>query len=183
MFRILFAIVLILSMSACAGIPDGAPPVGRLTLNGPVTIPPGAAPLRLQYGRPTAFNAVQEQDPFCVFELDTVGEKAQVVEPASFDILAVQFRIEAIAGAQASPFPVMRVSMSLYDDDDGGPSHIYYKTAFRLGPNPQRARNLTCMSNQWMPGIPIMRHLTLSEMRDALGSHFTLDLDGPRQNR
>lgn len=55
-----------------------------------------------------------------------------------------------------------------------------HETSFRSAPNPQQARPLTCMGNQQMPGIAIMRHLTLRKMRDALGSHFTLDLDGGR---
>ena len=36
------------------------------------------------------------------------------------------------------------------------------------------------MSNQYMPGIPIMRHLTLAQIRDALGRRISLDLHGPR---
>jgi hypothetical protein len=176
--RTLLALMLVLSLTACANTPDATYPVGRLNLQIPVTIPPGAASLRLQYGRITAFNAVQEQDAFCVFELNTVANEAQAVAPAKFDILGIHRSVETFAGMPVLPFRVMRVGLG---DDDGGPSHIYYKTAFHLGPNPQQARALTCMSNQLMPGIAFMRHLTLREMRDALGHFFTLDLDGPRQ--
>lgn len=177
MSRALISLFLLLSLAACASPPEGGQPVGRLELRAPVSIPPGAATLRLQYGRVTAFNAVQEQDPFCVFELDTVSEQAQTVAPARFDILDIRHSIETFAGMPVMPLGVMRVGLGL---DDGGPSQIYYKTGFRLAPNPSKARALTCMSNQYMPGIAIMRHLTLREIRDALGSHFTLDLDGGR---
>jgi hypothetical protein len=175
MLRPALAALLALTLAACAATPEGARPVGRLTLQVPIAIPPDAATLRLQYGKPTAFNAVQEQDPFCVFELDTVSEQAQAVAPASFDILAIQRSVETFSGMPAFPFGVMMVGMG----QDHGPSQIYYKTLFRLAPNPQGARVLTCMSNQYMPGIAIMRHLTLKEMREALGSLFTLDLHGP----
>lgn len=178
MFRVLLSLMLVLSLAACANTPQGARPVGRLSLQTPVSIPPGAATLRLQYGRITAFNAVQEQDPFCVFELNTVADQAQTLAPASFDILSINRSVETFAGMPAlqSLFRPMRVAFN----DDDRPSHIYYKTTFRLVPNPQQARALTCMSNQQMPGIAIMRHLTLREMRDALGAFFTLDLDGTR---
>ena len=177
--RTLLSLMLVLSLTACANTPEGGYAVGRLSLQTPVTIPPGAATLRLQYGRITAFNAVQEQDPFCVFELNTVAERGQAVEPAGFGILSINRSVETFAGMPAFQpmFRPMRVALN----DDDRPSHIYYKTTFRLAPNPQKARALTCMSNQLMPGITFMRHLTLREMRDALGTFFTLDLDGPHQ--
>lgn len=177
MSRILVAIFLLLSLAACASQPDGGRPVGRLILQTPISIPPGAATLRLQYGRTTAFNAVQEQDPFCVFELDTVSDQSQAVMPAAFDITRINLSVETFAGMPVLPFSTLRVGLGLHDD---GPSQIYYKTAFRLAPNPTKARALTCMSNQYMPGIAIMRHLSLREIRDALGSYFTLDLDDGR---
>ncbi len=178
MFRVLFALPFLLSLAGCAGTPDTHHPMGRLSLLAPVEVPAGAATLRLQYGRVTAFNAVQEQDPFCVFELDTVSDRPQGVAPATFDIVGISRREETFAGMPVLPFRAFRVSTGLGNDD--GPSHIYFKTTFRLAPNPSRARALTCMSNQYMPGIAIMRHLTLGEMRDALGGFFSLDLDGRR---
>jgi len=170
-----FTLFLALFLAACADVPEGAPPIGHAQVQSPLEIPAGAASLRLQYGRPVAFNAVQEQDPFCVFELETVSGRPQTVAPARFDILTIRRSVETFAGMPALPRFSVRVGLG-----DDGPSQIYYKTAFRLAPNPQGARSLTCMSNQYMPGIPIMRHLTLSEMRGALGNHISLELDGPR---
>lgn len=177
MTRILTALFLLLSLAGCASSPEGVRPVGHLSLQAPVTLPPGSATLRLQYGQITAFNAVQEQDPFCVFELETVSDRPQDVAPARFDITRVNLSVETFAGIPVMPFRTMRVGLG---QDDGGPSQIYYKTTFRLAPNPAQARALSCMSNQYMPGIAIMRHLTLREMRNALGSYFSLDLDGDR---
>lgn len=178
MYRILLPILLLLSLAGCASSPDAKRPAGHLSLQVPVTIPPGAATLRLQYGRITAFNAVQEYDPFCVFELDTVSDGPQEVAPARFDIQSVRRSVETFAGLPA-PFPHFRFVRTASLDDDR-PSHIYYKTLFRLAPNPQKARALTCMSDQ-MAGVGVfMRHLTLKEMRGALGSLFSLEPDGAR---
>lgn len=176
MRRLLPAFVLLATLGACAHPPADAPPLGQLRLEVPLTIPPGAATVRLQYGRVTAFNAVQEQDPFCVFEIETVGESAQAVAPVVFPIVHAYRSVETFAGMPVSPWAAMHVDF----DRDDMPSQIYYKTTFRLGANPQGARSLACMSNQRMPGIGIMRHLSLGDMRAALGGHFRLELDGAR---
>lgn len=168
------ALLALALLAGCANTPDSAPLAsqGRLVLNQALAIPPNAATVRLQYGRVVAYNAVQEFDPFCVFELDTVADKEQAVRPGRFDITRVGRSIETIAGLPPLPYlrPV-RVSMG---DDHGRPSHLYYKTTFRLRDEAQPVRALTCMSNQMAPGIPIMRHLTLAEIRQALGGIMTL---------
>lgn len=62
-------------------------------------------------------------------------------------------------------------------DSDGGPSCLYFKTHFRLWHETQPVRALTCMSNQMAPGIGVfMRHLTLDEIRHALGIRFILEI-------
>ena len=170
------ALLALLSLGGCAHAPSD--PVagfsyGRLILNEPLTIPPDAATVRLQYGRVVPFNGVQEQDPFCVFELDTVAEREQAVRPGRFTITRVGRSIETFAGMPAFPyFSRFRVG---FGGDDGGPTHIYFKTIFRLHDDAQPVRALTCMSNQMAPGNPIMRHLTLEEIRRALGGFMTLE--------
>lgn len=163
-------------LAGCAHTPDplAGADRGRVVLNQPLTIPPDAATVRLQYGQVVAFNAVQEHDPFCVFELNTVTPGPQTVHPGSFAITRVSRSVETFAGMPVFPgFRTLRVG---FGDYDGGPSHIYYKTQFLLGDGDQGVRALTCMSNQMAPGIPIMRHLTLAEMRQALGSLLSLQL-------
>jgi hypothetical protein len=145
---------------------------GRLILNSAVTIPPEAATLRLQYGRPTAYNAVQEQDPFCVLEVNTVSRRPQIIQPRSFRITRVSRSIDSIAG-----IPVPRVVPAVFRGKGGGPSQIYYKTRFQLEDADRSVRALTCMSDQNMPGTaPFMRHLTFVEMQQALGRIMTLEL-------
>jgi len=167
-------LIVLLLLAGCAGIPGGAaaPEAGSLTLLQALTIPPASATLRLQYGQPVARNAVQEQDPFCVFEIETVSDSPQIVHPDTFRILRIGHSVDNIASL---PYAVpIRVGRG----GDSMPSQIYYKTWFWLHSAQQpRVRLLTCMSNQYMPGVyPFMRHLTLPEMRAALGADFHLEL-------
>jgi len=163
-----------LLMAACAGLPDpAAPPLGRLILNVPIEVPADAATVRLQFGRAVARNAVNEFEPFCVFELDTVAERPQTVRPETFDIVRIWRSIDTIAGVAPQVRPVRHVR-----GDDDPPSQIYYKTLFRLRADRQQAvRALSCMSNQMAAGVyPFMRHLEPGEIRGALGALFTLEL-------
>lgn len=169
----LIPVLLSLSMLAgCAGTPDAVSSsnYGRLVLNQALTIPPNAATVRLQYGHVVAYNAVQEHDPFCVFELNTVADREQTAHPGRFAITRIGRSVETIAG-----LPTLRRVRVTLGDDSGGISFLYYKTTFQLRDEAQPVRALTCMSNQYMPGIPIMRHLTPEEIRGALGGIITLE--------
>jgi hypothetical protein len=174
--------VLAVLLSACAHSPGpAAPSLGTLQLHETLNIEPDAATVRLQYGRVVARNAVQEQDPFCVFEIDSVRPESQAVPPASFRIIAVVRSVETIAGMPVSTFPQLNRRVSFNNDR---PTHIYYKTTFRLGTAETKtslpARTLACMSNQNAPGNAyLMRHLTSTEIRAALGAWFTLTLNAP----
>ncbi|MEW6678414.1 MAG: hypothetical protein AB1421_10875 [Pseudomonadota bacterium] len=181
LYLILFPAVL---ATGCAHPPEHTPPIGRLNLNAPLTIPAGAASVRIQYGRTTAFNAVQEHDPFCVFEIDAVADSPRILPPAGFDVLTLERSVSTFAGLPIMPYHTRRV---VFGPDDL-PTHIYFKTRFMLASDarnaqaatPERALGLTCMSNQHMPGIAIMRHLSLADIRGALGDLFTLELHVPR---
>ena len=170
----LLCLILLASLYGCSTTPDAtAYPVGRLHLHDRLQIEPDAATARLQYGRIVARNAVQEHDPFCVFEIDTVRPETQVVQPGEFAITSISRSVDTFAGMPVLPRYALRVSFG----DDDSPTHIYYKTTFRLRDAHQPVRALTCMSNQNAPGnANFMRHLTLAEIRGALGTRFSLHL-------
>ncbi len=166
-------------LTGCAGLQSGDPasPYYAYTtgwvveLNRPLTIEPGAAAVRLQYGRIVPRNSVQEQDPFCVVELDTVGDAPQVLQPGRFEVWRVTRSVNPITvGAKAPLVKAHRV------EDDGDPSFLYFITAFRLRDPAQPAlRGMRCAWNQMAPGNrALMRHLTLGEIQSALGSWITL---------
>lgn len=169
-----FMFILLLALTGCAHSPPSPTHAGQLSLLAPLVIPPASATVRLQYGKPVARNGVQVQDPFCVFEINTVSDGPQMVKPDTFRITRHSHAISSIAEA-ALPWPAL-TRVALFDDDR--PTHIYYKTLFRLESALQPGvRLLTCMSNQNLPGVyPFMRHLTLDEIRGALGENFRLEV-------
>lgn len=170
-------------LAGCATVQDLGPssphfryPEGtRLSLNQAVEIQPGEASVRLQFGRIVPRNGVQEQEPHCIFEIDTVRDTVQRIEPDVFTVTRVD------RGVWMSAFPVaaaLRVGLG----DHSGPTLIYYQTEFRLRSARQPGvRSLLCQSNQNAAGIhPNMRHLTLEEIRQALGAIFTIHLPDQR---
>jgi hypothetical protein len=194
----IIALLLAASLTGCAQTREYPPespyyayPGGaRLTLDKPIEIPPDAATVRLQYGTLVARNGVHEEDPHCIFELDTVKEHAQRIGPDTLRITGIQRRVQTFAGMPIWPYAdtgpyvfgferrhLHRAgSRRIGFSDDDSPSQIYFLTEFRLHSDSQpQIRALTCMHNQMMPGVSIMRHLTLPEIRQALGGYFTLE--------
>lgn len=137
-----------------------------------LSIPAEAATVRLQFGHIVARNGVEETEPYCIFELDSVRADPQTVHPDRYRVTAMQRRVQTFTGLPWPDYP-LRVRFG----NDDGPSHVYFITAFRLHSAAQpQVRALTCQSNQMAPGIAIMRHLTLVEIRAALGDYFRLEL-------
>jgi hypothetical protein len=164
------ALLFLVILAGCADQP--AREVGRLNLLAPLTVPAERATARLQYGHVVPSSEVRDYDPYCVFELNTVGDGPQTVAPDTFSITRISQRIDNIATSEARLFNVVLSDGSL-------PTLIYYKTLMTLhSPRQPRVRMLTCLSNQNMPGVyPFMRHLTLEGMRAALGADFRLALN------
>jgi hypothetical protein len=139
-------------------------------LNQPLTIAANAATVRLQYGQVVPRNGVQEHNPYCVVELNTVRDEPQILQPGRFEVWRVTRSIDTIA---AAPSPLIRAA---FVADVSGPSFLYYKTEFRLRDSTQPdIRSMTCAWDQMAPGnLAFMRHLTLDEIRRALGVWITL---------
>jgi hypothetical protein len=147
-----------------------------ISLVKPLEIPPDSATVRLQYGRVVARNGVEESQPHCIFEIATVRDTAQPVAPDSFAVTRIQRRVQTFSGMPVFPY-YTDYNMKVGWGDDDYPSHLYYLTEFRLHSDRQPlVRSLTCQSNQMAAGIAIMRHLTLAEIRGALGDYFRLDI-------
>ena len=99
---------LVLMLGGCAGLQsaDPASPYYAYTtgwtvqLNRALTIPADAATVRLQYGRIVPRNSVQEHDPFCVVELDTVRAEPQTLQPGRFEVWRVTRSVNPITAAR-----------------------------------------------------------------------------------
>ncbi|MBZ0068369.1 MAG: hypothetical protein K8F26_06085 [Thiobacillus sp.] len=173
---------LVLLLSGCVSL-ESADPASPyyayssgwvVRLNRSLDIPPDAATVRLQYGRIVPRNSVQEHDPFCVVELDTVSSQIQTLLPGRFEVWKVTRSVSSIAAA-SSPF--IKTGRSGGDDS---PTFLYFKTEYRLRDSSQpNLRSMTCAWNQMAPGNrALMRHLTLDEIRQALGDWMTLIAPG-----
>lgn len=137
----------------------------RIELTRPLTIEPGEASARLQYGRVVPRNGVQRHDPHCVIELDTVSDGPQILQPGRFEVLRVIRSANDFFVDAGGPLrPVAHA-------DDGGPSALFFITEFRLrDPAQPYLRSLTCAWDQLAPGnFPLMRHLALPEIQSAVG--------------
>ncbi len=149
------------------------PGTKRISLEQTLTIPAGSATVRLQFGQPVASNAVQDSEPYCIFELASVRDLPQSVSPDHFAVARVERRIQDFAGMPVAP----TVGMLGLFGRGNGPSQVYYVTEFRLNSDRNSlVRGLSCQSNQISYPLQQQRHLTLSEMQGALGAYFSFDL-------
>jgi hypothetical protein len=142
----------------------------RLVLNQELAIPANWATVRLQAGRVVAFGHVQEQEPHCIVEVDSVREEPQRILPDTFMIIGVQRSISELASA---PGFFVRTAFA----NDNRPTQMFFKTTFILRSDKQPGvMRMVCQSDQYAAGIGIPRHLTVSEIRKALGNILTLEL-------
>lgn len=146
------------------------PAGSRLILNQTLEVPANWATARLQFGRLVAFGSVQEQEPHCIFEINTVRPEPQRVEPDTFAVTRVQ---RSISDNSASSGFFIRSAFA----DEARPTQMFYKTTFTLRSALQPGvLRLICQSDQYAAGISIPNHLTVAEIRQALGDIFTLEL-------
>ena len=103
----------------------GVQKIHSIRLDQALTIPAGYATVRLQAGRTVAMNAVQEFDPYCIFELNTVRAAPQKVAPGTFEVTSVQQRIQDFAGMPV--MPTAGIMSSIFGD--GGPSQHFLTDA------------------------------------------------------
>jgi hypothetical protein len=150
------------------------PPGWVVRLNQPLQIDPDSATVRLQYGRIVPRNSVQEQDPFCIVEVNTVGATAQFLQPGRFEVVRVTHSISTLS-ATASPFVNPGYRKVGFGGGDS-PTFMYFITEFQLrDPDQPNLRSMRCAWNQMAPGNrSLMRYLTLDEIRSALGDWITL---------
>ncbi len=147
-------------------VPSGS----RLLLHYDVMIPPYKLKTYIQNGR--IVYAPNQYYPFCRFELRQVKETPQRVTPDIFEIYQTS-RQKGIFAAMSS-FQLF-ASLTFGNSGDGKPSPIIYATRMDLRSSQQpEVFRLTCGHLQ-DPNLEA-RHLSIKQIREALGNVFTLQL-------
>ncbi|UCE88088.1 MAG: hypothetical protein JSW10_06830 [Pseudomonadota bacterium] len=142
-------------------IPAGS----RLTLNRPLAIPAGKAAVFLADGEIKALTAIDPYYPHCKFEVLHIRRTEQIVEADTFTVRRVQ--LEEFAQDTA---PVQLAGMLLADSASPEPwaTHLYLDSP--------RQPDVLRMSCQHWEDPPMANHLTVRQIRTALGDWFTLTL-------
>ncbi|MDO9220039.1 MAG: hypothetical protein Q7T90_03340 [Thiobacillus sp.] len=174
---------LVLLLGGCAELQSPDPdspyyaysPGWRVQLNRVLPIDPGSATVRLQYGRIVPRNGVQEQDPFCIMEVNTLSRQVQLLQLGRFEVVQVTRSVSELSAAASPLIPQGLMKTGLGGGNDT-PSFLYFITTFRLRDAAQPdVRSLTCAWDQMAPGNrSLMRHLTLDEIHSALGDWIHL---------
>ena len=109
-----------------------------------------------------------------MFELTTVRETAQRVEPQTFTVTKVRSG-SSLRNSMRGIRPGLMQAHFVFDDT--GPTRYFYKTEMFLRSERQpNVLMLTCQ-HAWETGssrFEYQRPPTLAEMRQALGAYFTL---------
>jgi len=142
------------------------PAGSRLTLKQGLTVPAESAHVTLQGGRVRDDHHVNAYQPNCRLEVQKRRDTPQKVEPDEFRVRRARHEQQTarVEGA-------LRVARRVVD---GGPTFVRYQTILDLESARQpQVRWMIC--EQW--GDPATgRHLTVREIRLALGDTFTLTL-------
>jgi len=181
--RCLMLLATALLLSACQTSYEGnenSPyyrvPVGsKLILRQEVTIPPHLAGIYLQDGQIKPLSQVNQYYPHCKFEVWKLRDVPQAVKPDEFTIIkATQEITHSVSAGNIRLADVsIGIGVHMSSDEDGASMETYVtRLNLRSSTQPDVFR-LSC--GQW--AYPATgQHVTISEMRKALGDVFTLTL-------
>ncbi len=146
-------------------VPSGS----ALVLNRALIVPAGELAIYLQNG--VAYGgAPNRMLPYCKFELRQRHEEPRRIEPRTFRI----DRSTRHWSAGLTPDWRLQPARLLLFDFDGGPTFIIYSSFFFLS-SPQQPDVLRMTCEHW--GDPATDwFLSITEIRQALGEVFTLEL-------
>jgi len=136
-------------------------------LNHEITIKPDQTSVYLQNGRIEPVGNIDIFRAHCKFELFTISDQARVVNPDTFVVRKIVDRREDVS----RPLPLYAgLSLAV----DGGPMHETYSTVMFLESKVQPdVFRMDCRQWDWVnTGV----FVSISQMREALGDHFTLTL-------
>ena len=142
-------------------------PVGStLLLNQQLSIPPNKARIFIQYGQIMSYKAIDKYQPHCEFEINTLKETVQYIEPDRFEIYKVSTDYRDVS------LQFLYASLSMGDQDMGMPIVGFTNELFLRSYQQPDVRKLSCL--HW--DGPKADHLSINEMKKTLGNIFTLEL-------
>jgi len=179
--RALVLVGLTLLLSACQTFQGNqaspyfvVPKGSTLTLNRDLSIPPDRPGVYLQLGKQSdTLGPINQYTPYCRFELRSLSDTPRTVRPEKFMITRVH-QETPLAGVP-SGFRLARVS----SEATGEPAYYIFATLLDLHSDTQPdVYRLDCRHYQY-PFVTA-RHLSVDEIRQALGDTLTLSLPGNR---
>lgn len=180
--RLPLIFALFVAMLGCAGryvgdenSPFYAPPAGTtVTLNQSVTIPGERTAVYLQGGEVRSFSEVSQYYPHCKFELRTRAPSVREVRPDTFTVERVNRETAVSWSAVIGPRLAAAGAGLVFGggtEGDGGSPETYATHLYLHSANQPDVYRLTCQ--QW--GYPPLgEHVSINDMRRALGAVFTL---------
>ena len=171
--QVVKALILLTAIAATGchsgGAREPAPLPASLDLHQAITIPAERTAVFMQAGRVQSFSELNAYAPHCKFELRALSSNTRTVAPERFTIVRV--RDEINVAALAAPLHVAALWLASTEQ----PTYWVYATAMDLHSASQpEVFRLTCQ--HWEPGdASFPRHLTVGEMRDALGAVASLN--------
>jgi len=151
------------------------PAGSTLTLTRSLTIPAEQVAVFLQGGEVVASGGINQYYPHCKFELQRRLDKAQTVQPDSFEITKVVLEIGHSVALDGLRLAGMSIGIGINIGSRGdGASLQTYSTRMTLRSTRQpEVFRLSCGQT----ALPHEgQHVSINEMRKALGGIFTLEL-------
>ena len=145
------------------------PVASSLVLHNDIIIPADKAAVFIQNGEVKTFRDIDKYYPYCKFEIRTIKETNQIIKADTF-IIHRSTTDETIVQKPQSMF--RRVS----EDGGGGPSFIeMFRVMYLRSEQQPDVLRLSCGHRAISPHYV---HLTVSEVRKALGKLMTLNEPG-----
>ena len=139
------------------------PALSKVTLNAAFNIRSERASEYIQDGEIGPRNKVSEYYPHCIFELRTVADTARTIQPEAF----------SVTGIRRERFMVGLRKLMVASDGGGDYNLVMSTTVISL--HSDRQPDVFRLSCQQLDEPYLARHVTVEEMRRAVGDLFTLE--------
>ena len=151
-----------------------AVPVGStLVLNQQVNIHGDQVAVYVQNGELMQYDEVNFYLPNCKFEIYTMSEQPRTVQADSFEIIKVEDDIESTSLQKSTDLAALDNALTFGMLDR---SYVFnYATLMYL--NSEKQKDVYRMTCQHWEDLMDDRHLTISQMRQAMGDVFTLEIN------